>query len=190
MVQVRASANSAAIDAQGHLFLWGRGVWGEAPFPQSIMTISNAVVDVSLGRDVGIAVDEQGLAWSWGANTNGELGVGDAQPRVHPFPILNMKGKVVRKAQCGDTFSICLGNNVSKEIVPSRVAQQSEAQPAQETKKKRTGKKKKAGGDPSRRRSQRPSTSGAQGPAQSSFPLLQKKMSRQHVDAKNATFGL
>lgn len=58
MVRVEASFNSAAIDSQGHLFMWGRGIWGESPFPQSILTISNPVIDVSLGRDVGIAVDE------------------------------------------------------------------------------------------------------------------------------------
>ena len=73
-------------------------------------------MDVSLGREMGIAVDEQGLAWSWGPNQNGELGVGDTEPRVHPFPVLNLKGKMVSKAHCGHNFVICLGNNVSKEI--------------------------------------------------------------------------
>lgn len=58
MVHVEASYNSAAIDSQGHLYLWGRGIWGESAFPQSIMTISNPVIDVSLGRDVGLAVDD------------------------------------------------------------------------------------------------------------------------------------
>lgn len=96
--------------------MWGRGIWGESPFPQQIMTISNPVTDVSLGREMGLAVDDQGIAWSWGTNANGELGVGDSEPRVHPFPLLNLKGKTVTKAHCGHNFSICLGNNVKKEI--------------------------------------------------------------------------
>ena len=81
------------------------------------MTISNRVIDVSLGKNVNVAVDEQGLAWSWGENTHGELGVGDNEPRAHPYPILNLKGKIVTKAHCGHNFSICLGSNVRKEML-------------------------------------------------------------------------
>ena len=62
-----------------------------------------------------------------------------------------MKGKVIKKAQCGDAFSVCLGNNVSKELPSQKPTMQSEMQPIHEQKKKRTGKKKKVG-DPSRRK--------------------------------------
>ena len=80
------------------------------------MTVSGKVKDVSLGLTVGVAIDESGLAWSWGPNENGELGIGDKEPRVHPFPILNLKGKVVTNIQCGNNFTICLGSQVRKEI--------------------------------------------------------------------------
>ena len=63
-----------------------------------------------------VAVDEKGIAWSWGANTNGELGVGDRDPRIHPFPILTLKGKNVSRIFCGDQFAISLGREVKKEI--------------------------------------------------------------------------
>ena len=71
---------------------------------------------MSLGKSVSTAVDEQGLAWSWGSNKFGEIGVGDNEPRVHPFPLLNLKGKTVTKVCCGDQFTICLGRQVRKEI--------------------------------------------------------------------------
>lgn len=38
--------------------MWGRGVQGDMPFPQKVLIIQNRVIDVSLGRDLGIAVDE------------------------------------------------------------------------------------------------------------------------------------
>lgn len=57
VVRVDASFYSAALNNEGQLFIWGRGVWGETPFPQQIMTISSEVVDISLGRDLGIAID-------------------------------------------------------------------------------------------------------------------------------------
>jgi alpha-tubulin suppressor-like RCC1 family protein len=59
------------------------------------LTISNPVTDVKLGSHLGIAVDVKGLVWCWGANSVGELGVGDKDPRVHPYPILTLKGKIV-----------------------------------------------------------------------------------------------
>ena len=92
IAKVEASHSSACITAEGELYLWGRGIWGESPFPIKLLTISNRVVDVSLGRDMNFAVDEEGLSWGWGENTHGELGVGDNEPRVHPYPILNLKG--------------------------------------------------------------------------------------------------
>ena len=114
--KIEAGHQSACINSEGELFLWGRGVFGEYPYPQKILTISNRVCDVSLGNTIGIAIDDKGIAWSWGSNTNGELGVGDRDPRIHPFPILNLKGKTVTQAFCGDQFVISLGNTVRKEI--------------------------------------------------------------------------
>lgn len=98
------------------MYLWGRGVWGETAYPQPMLTISNPVVDVTLGLEVSVAIDNQGLAWSWGKNSHGELGVGDSQQRIHPFPLLNLKGKSVTKALCGHNFVICLGSNIKKDL--------------------------------------------------------------------------
>jgi len=79
-----------------------------------VITISNKVVDVALGKTVSTAVDDKGLVWSWGSNEMGELGVGDGDARVHPFPVLNLKGKFVSKASCGDSFVMCLGKDIKK----------------------------------------------------------------------------
>jgi len=50
---------------------------------------------VSLGSSLGAAVDCKGLLWTWGSNQFGELGVGDNDVRVHPYPVLTLKGKMV-----------------------------------------------------------------------------------------------
>lgn len=114
--QIAAGYHSACISVDGELFLWGKGIFGEYPYPQKILTISNPVVDVSLGKSISTAIDDQGLAWTWGSNKYGEIGVGDYEPRVHPFPLLNLKGKTVTKVCCGDQFTICLGKKIKKEI--------------------------------------------------------------------------
>ena len=51
--------------------------------------------DISLGETLGAAVDSKGLLWTWGTNHSGELGVGDNEPRIHPYPVLTLKGKLV-----------------------------------------------------------------------------------------------
>ena len=63
------------------------------------------------------AVDDKGLIWTWGQNKMGELGLGDCDPRLHPFPVLNLKGKFVTNVCCGDDFVMCLGKNIKKEVV-------------------------------------------------------------------------
>ena len=63
-----------------------------------------------------MAIDCKGLVWSWGTNNFGELGVGDNDPRVHPYPILALKGKTVNSITCGGQFVIALGRNLKKEI--------------------------------------------------------------------------
>ena len=61
-------------------------------------------------------MDQKGMVWSWGANKLGELGVGDTDPRIHPYPVLTLKGKVVNYISCGGSFVIALGRNLKKEI--------------------------------------------------------------------------
>ncbi|CDW87912.1 UNKNOWN [Stylonychia lemnae] len=114
--EIQARSHSAAISNQGELFLWGLGVFGQYRTPQKILTISNPVKNISLGGTVGSAVDVKGLLWTWGTNGFGELGVGDNDPRIHPYPVLTLKGKTVTQISCGGQYVIALGSNIKKEI--------------------------------------------------------------------------
>jgi alpha-tubulin suppressor-like RCC1 family protein len=50
---------------------------------------------------MGAAIDNQGLVWVWGENKKGELGVGDYSARVHPYPLINLKGKSIQSVSIG-----------------------------------------------------------------------------------------
>lgn len=63
--------------------------------PQKVVTVSNAVVDISVGESSGLVLDTEGMVWSWGNNGQGELGLGDVLYRPHPFPIMSLKQKGV-----------------------------------------------------------------------------------------------
>ena len=51
------------------------------------------IAEVSIGGSFGIARDKDGLLWTWGQNSNGELGLNDMKTRLYPHPILTLKRK-------------------------------------------------------------------------------------------------
>ena len=62
------------------------------------------------------AIDSKGMLWTWGTNEFGELGVNDNDPKIHPYPVLSLKGKQVTQISCGGSFVLALGSNLKKEI--------------------------------------------------------------------------
>lgn len=117
VIKVDAKANSAAITATGELYLWGMGVFGSYKTPYKVVSISNPVQDVCLGTStLGSAIDAKGLLWTWGSNIAGELGIGDNEPKVTPYPVLSLKAKQVTQVACGSSFIVALGSNLKKEL--------------------------------------------------------------------------
>jgi alpha-tubulin suppressor-like RCC1 family protein len=87
------------------------------------LSISNPVFDVCLGGNtLGAAIDQQGLLWTWGSNISGELGLGDTDPKVHPYPVMALKKKIVTQVACGSQFIVALGSNLKKEIPGLKLA--------------------------------------------------------------------
>jgi X-linked retinitis pigmentosa GTPase regulator len=117
VTKVQAKTHSAAVTATGELYLWGVGVFGSFKTPQKVLSISNSVVDVCLGgATLGAAIDVKGMLWTWGSNVAGELGLGDNDPKVHPYPVMALKKKHVTNIACGGQFIVALGSNLKKEI--------------------------------------------------------------------------
>lgn len=59
-------------------------------------------------------LDEKGFVWTWGENSEGELGLGDEARRDHPAPVLQLKGRNITKIACGGRSVICLGQEITK----------------------------------------------------------------------------
>ena len=47
-------------------------------------------------------MDSDGMAWVWGQNTKGELGLGDYTTRTAPFPLVGLKEKGINDIQVGN----------------------------------------------------------------------------------------
>ena len=120
--KIASGHHSAAISERGDLFIWGTGVFGEYVYPRNISSYFKAgVQEVAIGGNFGIAVDASFTIYAWGANNNGELGVGDYEIRDVPNPVISLKGKQVRQISCGGSFAVALGNDVfNKRAVRSQ----------------------------------------------------------------------
>lgn len=112
IVKVSCGHHSAAVSERGELFLWGTGSFGEYLIPQMITNIGVKIADVCVGGSFGAAIDVNNGLWAWGSNTNGELGVGDYEPRLTPFAVAALQGKRIRTVACGSSFCIALGQDI------------------------------------------------------------------------------
>ena len=68
------------------------------------------MIDVSIGGCFGSALDKEGIIWTWGSNSSGELGLGDFEARPHPFPVTHIKGKMVHSLAAGGSFCFAIGD--------------------------------------------------------------------------------
>jgi X-linked retinitis pigmentosa GTPase regulator len=106
--KISCGHHSGAISKSGDLYLWGTGIFGEYLSPRRI-ELYTPIKDISIGGCFGAAIDEKGVCYTWGSNTSGELGVGDYEARINPFPLLKLRNKTVMNISCGGYFAIALG---------------------------------------------------------------------------------
>jgi alpha-tubulin suppressor-like RCC1 family protein len=101
ITKIACGHHTAAVSDTGELYIWGSGIFGEFLGPQRVVSLKTRVKEVSVGGCFGAAIDDTSKVWTWGSNASGELGVGDYEPRVNPFPIVALQGKTVTTVSCG-----------------------------------------------------------------------------------------
>lgn len=66
-------------------------------------------------------MDCDNMAWVWGSNEKGELGLGDYTKRVAPFPLVGLQEKGITQICVGKQFSIGFAKpqgNIRESDVP------------------------------------------------------------------------
>jgi alpha-tubulin suppressor-like RCC1 family protein len=114
--KIAAGGHSAALSTEGEVFVWGEGPFGEFKSPYRVKTISGNAVDIAIGNRFGLALTGNGAIFVWGSNEDGELGVGDFQERVAPFPLLALKDKRVLSISAGYNFTVAVGEKQRKPL--------------------------------------------------------------------------
>jgi hypothetical protein len=97
------------LNDRGEIYIWGTGMFGEYLNPVKFSQTGNIYRDISVGGFFGGAIDDKGTLWGWGSNTSGELGLGDFEPRVHPYPNIHLQNKKIQRFACGGSFVMALG---------------------------------------------------------------------------------
>lgn len=113
------SMHSAAVDASGVLYMWGRGVNGQLglgdainhqPSPAAVEDMPDKSQSVACGMAHTLAVTMgSGDVYSWGWGRGGQLGHGPSEETVRrPKLVEALRGKKVRQVVAGVNFSACL----------------------------------------------------------------------------------
>ncbi|CAG9330534.1 unnamed protein product [Blepharisma stoltei] len=114
--KVSCGQHSAAISDKGHLYVWGTGAFGEFLVPQRFNSGIGPMKDVSIGGCFGVALDSSFNTYIWGSNSNGELGLGDIEPRAVPTLVYHLKDKQVRHISSGGSFFLGLGSDIDPPV--------------------------------------------------------------------------
>lgn len=87
--------HTLAVDTDGAVWAWGRNEYGQlgdgstdpSLVPKKNTTIKTKVVAVAAGANHSLALDENGVAWAWGRNEKGELGIDSTGDRHAPVEV-------------------------------------------------------------------------------------------------------
>ncbi|XP_072993322.1 RCC1 domain-containing protein RUG3, mitochondrial isoform X1 [Typha latifolia] len=116
-------AHTAAITNSGELYTWGRdegdgrlglgigrgpGEAGSFSIPSKVNALPVSVVAVTCGGFFTVTLTSEGQLWSWGANSNFELGRGNNTTDWRPKPITSLKDVCVIQIASGGYHSLAL----------------------------------------------------------------------------------
>ncbi|BAT09398.1 RCC1 domain-containing protein RUG3, mitochondrial [Oryza sativa Japonica Group] len=118
-----SGAHTAAITDSGELYTWGRdegdgrlglgsgggpGEAGSLSVPSKVNALPVSVAAVACGGFFTMALTSDGQLWSWGANSNFELGRGSNSSDWRPQLIPSLKNLHVIQVACGGYHSLAL----------------------------------------------------------------------------------
>ena len=118
--QVVAGSTFSAALRDGELLVWGTGPFGRADRPR-LLDVDASLASVHLSKytttskGFGVALAQDGKAYAWGANHNGQLGTGDYSDTARPVHIHTLRRKKVSAIAVGQSFVVMLGQDISQE---------------------------------------------------------------------------
>ncbi|XXG73401.1 hypothetical protein AAC387_Pa07g2324 [Persea americana] len=118
-----SGTHTAAVSDQGEVYTWGRdegdgrlglgggggpGEGGALCVPSKVVALPVPAASVSCGGFFSMALTSEGQLWSWGANSNYELGRGDRVSDWRPRPVPSLEGIHIIQIASGGYHSLAL----------------------------------------------------------------------------------
>uniref|UniRef100_A0A3Q2DP84 HECT and RLD domain containing E3 ubiquitin protein ligase 3 n=1 Tax=Cyprinodon variegatus TaxID=28743 RepID=A0A3Q2DP84_CYPVA len=111
--------HSMAINEQGQVFTWGAGEGGQlglgtteavVRIPRLVKRLcDHSISQVMCGNQHCIALSRDGQLFTWGQNTNGQLGLGKGEPsKLTPHPLKSLAGIPLAQISAGGDHSFAL----------------------------------------------------------------------------------
>uniref|UniRef100_A0A7N9AK23 HECT and RLD domain containing E3 ubiquitin protein ligase 3 n=1 Tax=Mastacembelus armatus TaxID=205130 RepID=A0A7N9AK23_9TELE len=112
-------AHSMAVNEQGQVFAWGAGEGGQlglgttetaVRIPRLVKRLcDHQISQVMCGNQHCIALSRDGELFTWGQNTNGQLGLGKGEPsKLFPHPLKSLAGIPLAQITAGGDHSFAL----------------------------------------------------------------------------------
>ena len=114
--KICASDFSAALSESGELYVWGEPYQNQL-FPNLVSVSDNNIEEIDIGTNFCVCMDSEGHVYSWGNNTNGELGAGDFENKDTFINVTALKGRKIKGIYCGGNYAMVLGNTTTQDEV-------------------------------------------------------------------------
>ncbi|KAJ3678387.1 hypothetical protein LUZ60_002190 [Juncus effusus] len=120
-----SGAHTAAVTESGEVYTWGRdegegrlglgggggpGEAGSMSVPSKVNALTVPATAVACGGFFTVALTPDGELWSWGANSNFELGRGNNTSDWRPKPVESLKNIRIVQVSCGGYHSLALSD--------------------------------------------------------------------------------
>lgn len=117
-IKVSAGSFSGSLTADGQIYVWGKGVFGEFLKPTLLTKKDQYFIDIQINDGFGLGLDSQSNIYSWGENQNGQLGIGNLENKSEMTLVKKIKGKNINKFACGlSDFCIGIGDFITRQPV-------------------------------------------------------------------------
>lgn len=107
----------AIVTIDGRVLTWGKGSYGRLGHghlnplqtPTIVLALSELfITTINCGFAFTSAITKEGHLYSWGANDNGRLGLGDTEDKSVPVMVASLSDHHISDVRCGSVHSIVL----------------------------------------------------------------------------------
>lgn len=110
-----------ALDHSGHIWVWGEnedgqlglGTYNDVDKPTRVVIniMGKRATKIACGAHFSMAVTAMGRLYTWGACSEGQLGLGSTQKRPTPLLVTQLMGQTIMSCAAGESHAAAITDN-------------------------------------------------------------------------------